>query len=181
MTWPSFCGPSWRRDRPDRPCPLWNTPLKPVVDLASAEESLRSRIATQEEGTSVSCCVTDEATGEILGNISLHKVERVFRSAKTGYWVLPEARGRRVATRALTLLSRWAFPTLGLHRIELDHALGHDASCRIAEKCGYPYEGTLRGAMFESGRHDAFRDSHLHARLATDPEISQGSVSRLGY
>jgi hypothetical protein len=24
--------------------------------------------------------------------------------------------------------------------------------------------------MFESGRHDAFRDVHLHARIATDPE-----------
>ncbi|WP_422125714.1 hypothetical protein [Streptomyces graminilatus] len=32
------------------------------------------------------------------------------------------------------------------------------------------YEGTLRGAMFEPGRHDAVRDIHLHGRLATDPE-----------
>ncbi|GGW60542.1 hypothetical protein GCM10010320_46950 [Streptomyces caelestis] len=32
------------------------------------------------------------------------------------------------------------------------------------------YEGTLRGAIFEEGRHDAFRDAHLHARLSTDPE-----------
>jgi RimJ/RimL family protein N-acetyltransferase len=71
------------------------------------------------------------------------------------------------------LATRWAFTQPGLHRFELDHALGHDASCRIAERCGYPYEGTLRGAMWEAGRHDAFRDAHLHARLATDPEPSE--------
>ena len=37
---------------------------------------------------------------------------------------------------------------LGLHRLELGHALGHDASCRIAGTCGFAYEGTLRDAMF---------------------------------
>lgn len=84
---------------------------------------------------------------------------------------LPEARGHRVATRALVLAARWAFTDLGLHRLELGHALGHHASCRIAERCGFPREGTLRGAMFETGRRDAFRDVHLHARLTTDPEV----------
>ena len=87
--------------------------------------------------------------------------------------MLPEARGRAVATRALVLAARWAFDGdggLGLHRLELGHAVGHDASCRIAERCGFPYEGTLRGAMFEAGRQDAFRDVHLHGRLATDTE-----------
>ena len=52
------------------------------------------------------------------------------------------------------------------------HALGHTASCRIAQRCGFPYEGTLRDAMWEAGRRDAFRDEHLHARIATDPEPS---------
>ncbi|CAM5693262.1 Acetyltransferase OS=Streptomyces fumanus OX=67302 GN=GCM10018772_31150 PE=4 SV=1 [Streptomyces fumanus] len=84
--------------------------------------------------------------------------------------MLPEARGRGVARRALLLATRWAFDDLRLHRVELGHALGHDASCRVAERCGFGYEGTLRGAMFEAGRQDRFRDVHLHARLATDPE-----------
>ncbi len=57
-----------------------------------------------------------------------------------------------------------------MHRLELDHALGHDVSCRVAERCGYAAEGTMRGAIFEAGRHDRFRDAHLHARLATDAE-----------
>ena len=74
------------------------------------------------------------------------------------------------AARAESLAAHWALTDLGLHRLELGHALGHDASCTVAERCGFRYEGTLRGAMFEAGRHDAFRDIHLHARLATDPE-----------
>jgi RimJ/RimL family protein N-acetyltransferase len=101
-------------------------------------------------------------------------INRIGRSARVGYWVLPEARGQGVATRALALAADWALTDLGLHRLELDHAVGHDVSCRIAERCGFRYEGTLRGAMFEAERYDAFRDMHLHARLATDPEPEVG-------
>jgi RimJ/RimL family protein N-acetyltransferase len=74
-----------------------------------------------------------------------------------------------VATRSLLLVADWAFREAGLHRLELGHALGHETSCRIAERCGFLYEGTLRGAMWEAGRRDAFRDVHRHGRLATDP------------
>ncbi|WP_432166522.1 GNAT family N-acetyltransferase [Streptomyces sp. bgisy031] len=148
----------------------WNTPLTPVDDLAAAHAYLRSRQDALKSGESVSCCVTEESSGEVLGHVGLNMIMPVFRSAHVGYWVLPEARGRGVATRALILASRLAFGELGLHRLELGHALGHEASCRIAERGGYRYEGTLRGAMFEEGRQDAFRDAHLHARLATDPE-----------
>ena len=65
-------------------------------------------------------------------------------------------------------MSQWAFETLGLHRLELYHAIGNEPSCRTAERCGYAYEGVLRDRMFASGDRDRFRDAHLHARLATD-------------
>jgi RimJ/RimL family protein N-acetyltransferase len=49
--------------------------------------------------------------------------------------------------------------------IELTHSVHNVASCRVAAKCGFPFEGTLRGA----GRHsDGRHDMHLHARLRTD-------------
>ncbi|MGW8682010.1 GNAT family N-acetyltransferase [Streptomyces sp. NPDC055817] len=148
----------------------WNTPLTPVDDLAGAHAYLRSRQEALASGESVSCCVTDESTGEVLGHVGVNTIIPEFSTAHVGYWVLPEARGRGVATRALSLASRLAFGELGLHRLELGHALGHEVSCRVAERGGYRYEGTLRGAMFEAGRQDAFRDAHLHARLASDPE-----------
>lgn len=138
--------------------------------LEGARESLRQRAESDVEGKTVAFRVTDAQSGVTLGHVGLSGIDGFMRRAVVGYWVLPEARGRRVATRALDLAARWAFAELGIHRLELDHAVGHAASCRIAELCGFPYEGTLRGAAFEEGSHDAFRDAHLHARLATDPE-----------
>jgi RimJ/RimL family protein N-acetyltransferase len=162
---------AWLRGRSDPEFRRWNTPLKAVTDLDAARASLRAGAAAAADGIGVAFRVTDAASGTTLGNIGVHEIDHVVRVARIGYWVLPEARGHRVATRALALVARWAFTDLRLHRLELGHALGHDASCRIAERCGFPYEGTLRGAMFEAERQDAFRDVHLHARLATDPEV----------
>ncbi|MGV9251646.1 GNAT family N-acetyltransferase [Streptomyces sp. NPDC003697] len=148
----------------------WNTPIVPITDPDGAREALLARAARLADGTGVSFRIADAAGGTILGHIGVTEIRRPLRVARIGYWVLPEARGQRVATRALGLVARWAFGELGLHRLELDHAVGHGISCRVAERCGFRYEGTLRGALFEAGRRDAYRDAHLHARLTTDPE-----------
>ncbi|WP_345009009.1 GNAT family N-acetyltransferase [Streptomyces shaanxiensis] len=161
---------AWFRGRTDPDFRRWNTPLRITTDLDSARKSLRDAARNSAEGSAAPYCVTDATTGALLGHIAVNVINPMMNSARVGYWVLPEARGRGVATRALALIARWALTDLGLHRLELDHAVGHDSSCHIAERCGFRYEGTLRGAMWEAGRHDAYRDMHLHARLATDPE-----------
>jgi RimJ/RimL family protein N-acetyltransferase len=161
---------AWFRGLTDPEFQRWNTPLKTVRDIVDARESLRSKAAGAANGTNASFRIADAASGTTLGNLGVNDINHVLSVARVSYWVLPEARGHRVAVRALAVAARWALTDLGLHRLELGHALGHEASCRIAERCGFPYEGTLRGAMWEAGRQDAFRDVHLHARIATDPE-----------
>ncbi|WP_156725047.1 GNAT family N-acetyltransferase [Streptomyces apocyni] len=150
----------------------WNTPQQPIETFADAQAMLQRQAQRWMRGEQASYCVTDAASGAVLGHVSLNSIQPPTRSAAVGYWVLPEARGRGVAPRALELISTWGFGTAGLHRIELDHAVGHELSCRVAKRCGYLYEGTLRGAMFESNNRNAFRDAHLHARLAGDGPAS---------
>jgi RimJ/RimL family protein N-acetyltransferase len=161
---------AWLRGRTDPEFRRWNTPLQDTNDLAGARESLREQAERERQGFSVQFRVADEASGRILGSLGVNMIDRAMRTARIGYWVLPEARGRGTAFTAVRLGARWALTDLGLHRLELGHAVGHTASCRVAEKSGFPYEGTLRDAMWEAGRRDAFRDVHLHARLSTDPE-----------
>lgn len=36
----------------------------------------------------------------------------------------------------------------------------------------------MRGALFEPGQHDVFRDIHLHGCLAADPEPEQAADHR---
>lgn len=161
---------AWLRGITDPEFKRWNTPLVEVTDLEGSRQMLRMRARAVLEGRTMAFRVADAADDRVLGSVSVQEIDIRMRVARVGYWVMPEARGRGVATHALALASSWALRDLGLHRLELAHAVGHEASCRIAGRCGFPVEGTLRGAMHEAGRRDAFRDAHLHARIATDPE-----------
>jgi [ribosomal protein S5]-alanine N-acetyltransferase len=111
----------------------------------------------------------------VLGQISLRRVDLAEGLGELSYWVLPAARGQRVATRALGALTGWVFGPLGLHRLELAHSTVNGASCGVARNSGYLLEGTKRREALHT---DGWHDMHLHARLATDPppagEVQEG-------
>ncbi|GIH19008.1 acetyltransferase [Rugosimonospora africana] len=113
--------------------------------------------------TDAAWAVLDAAT--VVGQIGLRRVDLAEGVASVSYWVLPDARGRRIAPRALGTLATWSFRTLGLHRLQLSHSTANRASCRVAQHAGFVPEGTKRG---EARHADGWHDMHLHARLSTD-------------
>ncbi|MEU6314007.1 GNAT family protein [Streptomyces sp. NPDC047014] len=145
---------------------LWN-PL-PTNDRPAALAWLESRHAGWDSGANASFAVLDPADGVLLGGLSLRWVDRADGLAMIGYWLLPAARGRGLAARATNAVTAWAFRTSAARRIEIAHAVGNEASCRVAHRCGYLPEGTLRAShRFGDG---TYHDEHLHARLSTDAE-----------
>lgn len=101
----------------------------------------------------------------VLGRVAMSSLNLDDGVAGCAYWVLPAARGAGVAPRALTALSAWALGPTGFHRLHLDHSTRNHASCRVAIKAGFRWEGTKRSdAIHSDGRHDM----HLHARIRRD-------------
>ncbi|MFE0601638.1 GNAT family N-acetyltransferase [Streptomyces sp. NPDC058892] len=145
---------------------LWN-PL-PTADHQAARTWLEAREDGWDRGAGAAFAALDATEGALLGAIGLRWVDRADGLASIGYWLLPDARGRGLAARATRAVTTWGFYTADARRIELAHAAGNDASCRVAQRCGYLPEGVLREShLFGDGRH---HDEHLHARLAGDPE-----------
>ncbi|PRY34798.1 GNAT family N-acetyltransferase [Umezawaea tangerina] len=143
---------------------LWN-PAASVVDVASARDWCKS-LGDWSPGDHATFSVVDVGSGRLVGNVSLHKIDAEQLTAEMGYRVGAWARGRGVATAAVRAVTEWGFEELGLQRVQLFHAVGNVASCRVAVKCGYRDEGTLRSASVYG---DGVRyDEHLHARLAGD-------------
>jgi hypothetical protein len=70
-----------------------------------------------------------------------------------------------VVVEATERLSRWAFEDLGLHRLRLCHSTTNPASCRVAEKAGYSFEGIQRSAL---PHEDGWHDEHLHSLVRGD-------------
>jgi RimJ/RimL family protein N-acetyltransferase len=110
--------------------------------------------------------IADHATGDAVGDLSFRWIFPWLNVAAVGYVVLAAARGRGVATEAVLLASDHVLGTLGWPRLELHHAVANIASCRVADRCGFALEGTMRqGLRYADG---TWADQHLHARLATD-------------
>jgi RimJ/RimL family protein N-acetyltransferase len=108
-----------------------------------------------------------DVDGALVGQVSIHQIDTVLRSAEIGYWLAPAGRGRGLGTAAVATTTRYGFKVLGLVRIELFHAVDNGPSCRLATRCGYVLEGTTRQSfVYGDGRR---HDEHLHARLASDP------------
>ncbi|ADB31430.1 GCN5-related N-acetyltransferase [Kribbella flavida DSM 17836] len=111
-----------------------------------------------------SWAVVDEQD-RALGQIGLRGIDLAEAKAHLSYWLLPEARGRGLAVRAVGVLTEWCFTTLKLHRLTIDHSTQNEQSCRVATAAGFPVEGVLRGSMLHA---DGWHDAHIHGRLAVD-------------
>ena len=64
-----------------------------------------------------------------------------LRGAHIGYWIDRNYANRGLTTKAVNMVTDFAFKELELHRIEINIRPENPASIRVAEKCGYLYEG----------------------------------------
>ena len=100
----------------------------------------------------------EDAGGALVGRVSLTDVDARDATAELGYWTVPAARGRGVATAAVGTVVRWARDRW-LRRLEIEHAAENVASCRVAERLGFALEGIKRASALHE---DGFHDMHVH-------------------
>jgi RimJ/RimL family protein N-acetyltransferase len=118
---------------------------------------------TRAAGHQAAFAVVDPESDELLGSIDLRVNPSDPAIGELGYMVGPRARRRRVATRAVELLTRWAFDTLGLVRMEILVDPRNAPSVRVAEAAGYTREGLLRS--YRPSRDGGRLDLAIYARF----------------
>lgn len=108
----------------------------------------------------------EDADGALVGRVALTDVDARDATAEIGYWTVPAARGRGVATAAVVAVVGWARDGR-LWRLEIEHSAENVASCRVAERSGFVFEGVKRASALHE---DGFHDMHVHvASPLTDP------------
>jgi RimJ/RimL family protein N-acetyltransferase len=109
--------------------------------------------------------VADPATDRLLGSGALH--QRTESTAEIGYWTMPTARGRGVASAVTKALTGYGFAQ-GVRRLYLRVEPENGPSQRVAIACGYQREGVQRGAG--NGPGGTRTDLIVWGRLDTDPD-----------
>ena len=104
--------------------------------------------------------------GERVGHIEFFTPVSYWDAFELSYQLYgDEFSGRGYISEAVQLLVDYLFATKKKHRIHLVIVPENAASLRIAEKCGFTLEGTIRGAFFNDGRN---QDVQMYSLLRTD-------------
>jgi RimJ/RimL family protein N-acetyltransferase len=123
----------------------------PAFPREAMPEVLERLPAMAASGRLLPMTAVDAVTGEVVGGATLHHLDAERAIVEIGYWLLPHARRRGLATRIARLLAEHAFG-LGVERVAAYVNVGNRASERVLERAGYTREGVVRSLPVPSGR-----------------------------
>ena len=122
--------------------------------LADANREIKERVLSVKKGTGETFAI--EINGEYAGFVNIHeltKKPRYKHTAVIGYCTHPKYRGRGITTKAVKLVTNYAFKKYHLKRISGWCRTFNKASARVLEKAGYKLEGILRKNKFKDGKY----------------------------
>jgi RimJ/RimL family protein N-acetyltransferase len=124
-------------------------------DRAETVAFLERMIAARNEGTSVGWAILEGGTP--IGVISIDGIRWEFRAwrvdrAEMGYWLGRPHWGKGLMSEAATAALRFAFETLGLHKVTIGCVEGNDASRKIIEKLGFRFLALFQDDFFRFGK-----------------------------
>lgn len=150
----------------------WLSGMPSPYGLDDAKGFIASRSDAAASGEAVAWAVADAASDELLGNVSVFGLNnRIDRTkGEIGYWMHPDARGRKVMSTAVELVIAHAFRPiadggLGRRRLMLRCADVNTASAHVAETNGFTLVGNERRA---DPRRDGSYDNLLTYDLLAD-------------
>lgn len=123
----------------------WEATIPPISsesykELPSYYEMVRILNHEARHGRSLSFALWSEKN--LIGQISLGGIiYGAMRGGHIGYWIDRNFANRGYTTRAVELLTQYAFDELKLHRIEINLRPENASSRRVAEKAGFILEG----------------------------------------
>jgi UDP-4-amino-4,6-dideoxy-N-acetyl-beta-L-altrosamine N-acetyltransferase len=136
----------WFSDPEVREFLLLNRPISMAEEEKWFEQQLRS------QDSEVFAIETNDGTH--IGNIGLHDINWVHRSAELGIVIgRKECWGKGYGSDATRTLLRFAFDEMNLHRVQLTVYEDNARAIRAYEKCGFQCEGRLRDAVYRKGRY----------------------------
>lgn len=92
------------------------------------------------------------ADGELAGSISIERQENVHsRTGELGYYLGERFWGHGIAPEAVRQICMYVFEHTDILRIYAEPYAYNTASCRVLEKSGFTFEGTLRSNAVKNG------------------------------
>ena len=106
------------------------------------------------------------ADSKVIGSIGIFRQGNIHRqTAELGYYIAEEYWGRGIVTEAVKQICEYVFNQSDIIRIYAEPFAHNAASCRVLEKAGFQYEGTLRKNAVKNGK---VIDMKMYSLLKTE-------------
>ncbi len=118
-----------------------------TVSAITSEESCRQyfeRQLAERTNRAWFCFVIVDEASDLQGLFFLKNINWRVPKAEFAYFIDKDLEGKGIMTHAFRLLISHCFSELGFNRLYLVAMEDNLASRRLAEKCGFRHEGTLR-------------------------------------
>ena len=105
--------------------------------------------------------------GKAIGSIGIFRKDNIHRfTAELGYYIAEPYWGKGITTWAIKQMCAYVFENTDIIRIFAEPIANNTASCRVLEKSGFRFEGTLRKNAAKNGQ---MMDMRMYAIIK--PEI----------
>lgn len=114
-----------------------------------AAEFIQSVLSAEKDSQYVFAILYDN---KVVGGIGSHRNDNVHRfTLNCGYYIAEEYWGKGIATEAVKQFRAYIFEHTDIIRIAAEVYANNVGSCRVLEKAGFQFEGTLRKNAVKNG------------------------------
>lgn len=104
--------------------------------------------------------------GKVIGSIGAFRQTNIHnKTAELGYYIAEEYWGKGIMTEVVKQLCDYVFSHTDIIRIYAEPFAYNIGSCRVLEKAGFQYEGTLRSNALKNGN---VLDMKMYSKLKTE-------------
>ena len=137
--------------------------------VKDAEDYIATMLSAKPENTYAFAITLDE---KVVGSIGVFRCENIhFRTAEMGYYIGEPYWGKGIMTEAVKQVCDYVFQKSDIIRIYAEPFAYNTASCRVLEKAGFQYEGTLRNNAVKNGK---VIDMKMYSLLKEEGELFNG-------
>jgi len=130
-----------------------NTSLIPwPYKLKDAKDFIQKKQKSYQKKSDFAFGIELRSKEEVIGCISLDKVNFEHKNAEIGYWLGPRYWGQGITTEAGKLILKFAFKKIKLHRVYGFAFSDNPASQQVFKNLGFRKEGFLRQTHWRFGR-----------------------------
>ena len=111
---------------------------------------ISSMLSANEDETFAFAITLDD---KVIGSIGVFRQQNIHRqTAEMGYYIAEEHWGKGIMTDAVKQICEYVFKNSDILRIYAEPFAYNAGSCRVLEKAGFQYEGTLRNNAVKNGK-----------------------------